>query len=444
MIPTVRFAPSPTGHLHLGNARTAILNWLFARKGDGRLILRIDDTDRERSRPEYEAGILEDLTWLGIGWDALHRQSERHPVYNLAFERLRADGRVYPCYETAAELEAKRDAQRARGLPRATTAPRWPSLQTSARPWRRKAATPTGASSCRTAARASPTSSAARSSVPLGSLSDPVVRREDGSPTYLFASAVDDLDLGITHVIRGEDHLTNTGPQVAMAEALGGTAPAFAHLPLLQDVAGGKLSKRAGSIALRDLREEGIEPSAVVAVLATIGTGKAPVTDPDALLRDFDLAAFATSPPRLDLDELRRTTAAVLHAIPFAVAEPRLRAMGLAEADPAFWDAVRPNLEHLTDARDWWAVCREPLTPVCEDPGLLAAAADLLPPALDSADAVADWLKRVGEATGRRGRALYHPLRLALTGRERGPELRLLLPLIGRDRAQRRLRGETA
>ncbi len=444
MIPTVRFAPSPTGHLHLGNARTAILNWLFARKGDGRLILRIDDTDRERSRPEYEAGILEDLTWLGIGWDALHRQSERHPVYNLAFERLRADGRVYPCYETAAELGAKRDAQRARGLP-----PRYDRTSLALTPDERRALEeegrdphwrfllPDGSARFADLIRG-------EIEVPLGSLSDPIVRREDGSPTYLFASAIDDLDLGVTHVIRGEDHLTNTGPQVGMAEALGGTAPAFAHLPLMQDVAGGKLSKRAGSIALRDLREQGIEPSAVVAVLATIGTGKAPVADPDTLLRDFDLAAFATSPPRLDLDELRRTTAAVLHAIPFAVAEPRLRAMGLAEADPAFWDAVRPNLEHLTDARDWWAVCREPLIPVCEDPDLLAAAADLLPPALDSAEAVADWLKRLGEATGRRGRALYHPLRLALTGRERGPELRLLLPLIGRDRAQRRLRGETA
>ena len=444
MIPTVRFAPSPTGHLHLGNARTAILNWLFARKGDGRLILRIDDTDRERSRPEYEAGILEDLTWLGIGWDALHRQSERHPVYNLAFERLRAEGRVYPCYETAAELEAKREAQRARGLPPrydraalALTADQRQALEAEGRHPHWRFLLPDGSARFADLIRG-------EVEVPLGSLSDPIVRREDGSPTYLFASAIDDLDLGITHVIRGEDHLTNTGPQVAMAEALGGTAPAFAHLPLLQDVAGGKLSKRAGSIALRDLREEGIEPSAVVAVLATIGTGKAPVADPDTLLRDFDLAAFATSPPRLDLDELRRTTAAVLHAIPFAVAEPRLRAMGLAEADPAFWDAVRPNLEHLTDARDWWAVCREPLIPVCEDPDLLAAAADLLPPALDSAEAVADWLKRVGEATGRRGRALYHPLRLALTGRERGPELRLLLPLIGRDRAQRRLRGETA
>jgi glutamyl-tRNA synthetase len=444
MIPTVRFAPSPTGHLHLGNARTAILNWLFARKGDGRLILRIDDTDRERSRPEYEAGILEDLTWLGIGWDALHRQSERHPVYNLAFERLRAEGRAYPCYETAAELEAKRESQRARGLPPrydraalALTAEQRQAFEAEGRHPHWRFLLPDGSARFADLIRG-------EVEVPLGSLSDPIVCREDGSPTYLFASAIDDLDLGITHVIRGEDHLTNTGPQVAMAEALGGTAPAFAHLPLLQDVAGGKLSKRAGSIALRDLRAEGIEPSAVVAVLATIGTGKAPVTDPDALLRDFDLAAFATSPPRLDLDELRRATAAVLHAIPFAAAEPRLRAMGLAEADPAFWEAVRPNLEHLTDARDWWAVCHEPLPPVCEDPGLLAAAADLLPPALDTADAVADWLKRVGEATGQRGRALYHPLRLALTGRERGPELRLLLPLIGRDRAQRRLRGETA
>src|SRR3954452_18998213 len=285
MIPTVRFAPSPTGHLHLGNARTAILNWLFARKGDGRLILRIDDTDRERSRPEYEAGILEDLTWLGIDWDALHRQSERDPVYNLASERLRAEGRVYPCYETAAELEAKRDAQRARGLP-----PRYDRAALALAPDERRALEAEGR---RPHWRFLLPDGSARFAdlvrgeieVQLGSLSDPVVRREDSSPTYLFASAVDDLDLGITHVIRGEDHLTNTGPQVVMAEALGDGAPAFAHLPLLRDVAGGKLSKRAGNVALRDLAEQGIEPPPLVAVLATIGTGKSPVTDPVPLLR---------------------------------------------------------------------------------------------------------------------------------------------------------------
>jgi glutamyl-tRNA synthetase len=437
MAPTLRFAPSPTGLLHHGNARTGVVNWLFARQQAGRLILRLDDTDRERSRPEHEAAIREDLAWLGMSWDAEYRQSERAGVHEAVFDRLRAAGRVYACYETQEELEAKRRAQLARGEPpRYDRAALAAGAVPPARPPHWRFQLPDEVARFTDLIRG-------RVEVRLDSLSDPVVRREDGSATYLFASIVDDLDLGISHVIRGEDHLTNTGLQLAIAAALGGPAPAFAHLPLVQDAAGGKLSKRVGSMSLRELREDGIEPLAIVAVLATLGTGRGPGTPPDldALSRELDLAAFAASQPRLDPEALRRVSAAVLHAMPFEEAASHLRIPGL---DERFWTAVRPNLTRLSEALDWWRICREPLAPVIEDASFSAQAAELLLESLDEPDAAARWLKRLGEASGRRGRALYHPLRLALTAREHGPELKHLLPLIGRDRAERRLRGQTA
>lgn len=445
--PTVRFAPSPTGRLHLGNARTAVINWFFARRHGGRFVLRIDDTDVERSRPEFEDAIREDLRWLGLDWDAEVRQSGRTSVHDAAFERLRVAGRVYPCFETAEELEARRRLQLARGEP-----PRYDRAALALTETERTRAAAEGR---RPHWRFLLPNEPERFEdlvhgpveLPPGSASDPVVRREDGSPTYLFASIVDDLDLGVTHVVRGEDHLTNTGPQLALADALDASRPTFAHLPLLQDTAGAKLSKRAGSAGLGVLRGAGVEPAAVLALLATLGTGRAPPTAdvPAALTRDVDLAAFGRSPPKLDPADLPRLSAAVLHGAPFAAIKDRLAGIGIDGADERFWEAVRPNLERLTDAREWWDVCRGPLTPLVEDPALLAAAADLLPPAgLPDAEAAAAWLKRSGEATGRKGRALYHPLRLALTARERGPELKHLLPLLAPERIAGRLRGETA
>lgn len=444
--PAVRFAPSPTGHLHLGNARTAIVNWLFARHGGGRFVLRIDDTDRERSRPEYEAAIFADLAWLGLDWDAAHRQSERAAVYDQAFARLRAGGHVYPCYETAEELAAMRVAQRARGEPPrydrralSLTAADRAALEASGRRphWRLKL----------------PEADLGFTDLLLGprrfppqALGDPVLRREDGSATYLFASIVDDADLSISHVIRGEDHVTNTALQLAILMALDRPAPRFAHLPLIADAAGRNFSKRLGALSLRRLREEGIEPHAVRLALVALGTAEAP--DPartlDDLVGSFALDAYGRAAPKLVLEDLPRFSAAVLHHLPFAAVADRLRAMGLAEADERFWQAVRSNLDRLEDAKLWWEICRRPLTPVLSDVELLNAAAALLPEDLGDEAAFAAWIGALKAATGRKGKALFHPLRLALTAREHGPELKHLLPLLGRERAQHRLRGETA
>jgi len=446
MSPVVRFAPSPTGYLHLGNARIAVVNWLLARRHGGRFVLRIDDTDRERSEEVYVAAIREDLAWLGLAWQEEVRQSERTFIYEAAWERLRSAGAVYPCYETAAELEALRARQRAAGQPprydrrvlTLSAADRAALEAEGRRPhWRLRL----------------PDGDLAFDDLILGprrfraeALGDPILRREDGSATYLFASAVDDADLGITHVIRGEDHVTNTALQLAILAALDRPAPRFAHLPLVTDAAGRGLSKREGALSLRSLREQGIEPRAIVLVLAALGAATAPdpQASPESIAARFALEDYGRAAPRLAVEELPRFSAAVLHHLPYDEVAPRLTALGLGEAGLTFWDAVRGNIDRLEDARAWWAVCTEPLQPVVTDPDLLAAAADLLPPEpLDEA-AFAGWVEALKARTGKRGRALFQPLRLALTGRQHGPELKHLLSLMGRARALARLRGETA
>lgn len=446
MPPVARFAPSPTGLLHLGNARIAVVNWLFARKEGGRFLLRIDDTDRERSEEAYVEAIREDLRWLGLGWQAELRQSERAGSHAAAFARLAESGAVYPCYETPEELAALRARQRAAGLP-----PRYDRQALSLSPAEQAGLEAAGR---RPHWRLRlPDREIAFSDLILGprrfpptALSDPVIRREDGSPTYLFASAVDDAELGITHVIRGEDHVTNTALQLAILEALGAVPPRFAHLPLVLDAAGRGLSKREGALSLRALRQAGIEPRAILLALAALGTGSAP--DPahglPELLESFSLEAYGKAPPRLAVEELPRLSAAVLHRMPFAEARPRLEALGLPGVTAAFWETVRGNLDRLEDAKTWWEVCRGPLDPIVTDPELLRAAAELLPADLAEETAFDRWAEALKARTGKRGRALFRPLRLALTGREHGPELKHLLPQLGRERALARLRGETA
>lgn len=441
-----RFAPSPTGRLHPGNARIAIVNWLFAKSRGGEMLLRFDDTDRERSKPVYEAAIREDLRWLGLDWQAEYRQSERTPFHLVHFEDLVARGRVYPCYETPEELSALRQQARARGLPpkydrRALmlgAAERAALERAGRRPhWRFRLEE-------REVVFEDLVFGERR--IDAASLSDPVVRREDGSFTYVFASVVDDLDLGITHVIRGEDHLTNTAVQLQMFEALGAKPPRFAHLPLLVDAAGRPLSKRLADLAIATLREQGFLPQAVFAFLARLGTGIAPAPEdrPELLARGFDIRACGTAPACFDIDALRRFNGRVLRSLSFREVAPHLAALGLAEADEDFFELVSANADTLLEVGEWWRIVHEPITPVIEEPDFCRQAAELLPERLDSPARARDFLHQLQEATGRRGRQLYRPLRLALTGRDRGPELALLLPRLGRERAAARLRGQTA
>lgn len=445
----VRFAPSPTGRLQVGNARIALVNWLFARKHAGVVLLRLDDTDTARCEDAYVRAIERDLAWLGLDWDETVRQSARTGRYEAAAARLRESGRLYPCYETAAELEAKRAQQAARGQPpvydraalRLTAADRRRLEAEGRRPhWRFALAA--GEAAWTDLVRGPQRFQA-------GSVSDPVLIRADGRPLYTLTSVVDDVELGMTHVIRGEDHVANTAAQLQLFAALGAGPPVFAHLPLLTDAGGRKLSKRAGDLSLEALRETaGVEAMALDAYLAKLGTA-----DPvevrhslAALVDAFDIARFARAAPKFDRDELLRLNARLLHDTPYEAVAGRLADMGLADVDAAFWEAVRPNLERLADVRDWHAICRGEVAPWIEagDAAFLARAADLLPVEPWDAATWDHWTAALKQAAGRQGAGLFKPLRKALTGRDHGPELRRLLPLIGRDRAAARLRGEPA
>ncbi|WP_281018752.1 MULTISPECIES: glutamate--tRNA ligase [unclassified Minwuia] len=440
--PRVRFAPSPTGELHLGNIKAAVINWLFAQAHGGSFLLRIDDTDTERSTQAFEDAILRDLRWLGLDWDNFARQSDRTASYEAAIQRLRDSGRLYACYETPEELNRKRGLQRAAGRPpvydraglRLTDAERAVLEAEGRRPhWRflldRKRV---GWDDLVRGPQ----------DVDAASLSDPVLIRADGRPLYTITSVVDDGEMRISHVIRGEDHVANTAAQIQLFEALGHPVPVFGHFALIVETDGSPLSKREGSRTVQALRERGIEPLALVSLLSRLGTAQ-PVeafADHAAAVAGFDLSTFGRAAARFDERELAKLSATLVHGLDVSRASARL-GDGI---DPALWEAVRGNLERLEDIRDWQAVVGAELAPVLENPDLTARAANLLPDAPLDGESWGTWTKAVRAETGAKGRDLFRPLRLALTAREHGPEMKALLPLIGRERAERRLRGQTA
>ena len=442
---TVRFAPSPTGRLHAGNIRTALINWMLARQKGGRFILRLDDTDVERSTEEFAQGIREDLAWLDLRWAEEVRQSDRFALYAAAVEKLKAAGRLYPAYETPDELELKRKRQLARGKPpvydraalKLTEAERAKLESEGRKPHWRFLLEP----------RDVVWNDLVRGEqhVDAASLSDPVLVRADGTYLYTLPSVVDDIDLRITHVIRGEDHVANTAPQLQLFEALGATPPAFGHHNLLVGATGQALSKRDRAISVEGMREEGLEPLAVASYAATIGTSDtiAPHGDLQELVAHFAFGKLSRAPARFDPDELRALNARLLHVLPYASVAGRLTAMGI-EGGEAFWLAVRDNLAVLKDARSWWRVVNGPIEPVIADAALCERSADLLPPEPWDATTWQLWSADVRRVTDVKGKALFQPLRLALTGQEHGPELKHLLPLIGRNRAAARLRGKAA
>lgn len=438
----VRFAPSPTGRLHVGNIRAALVNWLYARKHGGAFLLRLDDTDLERSTKVFADGIEEDLAWLGLDWDGRAFQSDRFDRYAEAARELRDAGRLYACYETAEELELKRKLLRARGLPpiydreglKLTEDERAELEAAGRRPhWRFKLDLP--------AVIDWEDGIRGPVSIDLANVSDPILVRHDGSYLYTLPSVVDDIDFAITHVIRGEDHVTNSGVQAQIFAALGGVAPAFAHFSLLTDVSGGGLSKRLGALAVEALRDDGIEPMAILSLLARLGTSLPvePFTDLKPLVASFGLGQMGRAPAKFDFHELEVLNAKVLHGMAFDEVRDRLPE----GVDAGLWDAVKANLNRLSDLADWVAIIEGPVEPLIDTPEFTAQAAALLPEGDYGEETWTAWTDAVKEATGARGKALFKPLRLALTGRESGPEMRVLLPLIGRDRAKRRLEGET-
>ncbi|MCE9650400.1 MAG: glutamate--tRNA ligase [Parvibaculum sp.] len=439
----VRFAPSPTGNLHVGNVRAALFNYLFAKREGGRFLLRLDDTDQDRSTEEYAKGIETDLAWLGLNHDIFAKQSDRIAEYEAAAEKLKAAGRLYPCYETAAELDRKRKRQLAQKKPpvydRAALAlsdDEKRALEAEGRRphWRFKLADEETSFDDLIHGH---------TRIDPNSLSDPVLIREDGRFLYTLPSVVDDIDFAISHVIRGADHVTNTGVQVQITRALGATPPVYAHYSLLLSVDGRPLSKREDAdFSLRSLRETGYEPMALNALLARLGTSDA--IEPKLLLEElaagFDITHLGRADIRFDPADLDKINAAFLHMLPYEAVMGRLGAMKC-DLGRDFWEAVKPNLARFRDVELWARVVGGPVEPVIEDASFAAAAAAVLPSEPWGPETWSAWTGAVKEKTGAKGKALFMPLRLALTGLEHGPELKNLLPLIGRKRAEARLSG---
>jgi len=449
MKPIVRFAPSPTGKLHVGNVRTALINWLFAARAGGEFILRIDDTDTGRSTKAYEDGIKRDLSWLGLNWTSSFNQSDRFDIYDAHAQKLIDKGYLYACYETAEELDRQRKILRAQSKPpiydrtglRLTDEQRAKFETEGRKPhWRFKLSGKT--------ARWDDVVRGPQN-IDTSSLSDPVLIRGDGTYLYTLPSVVDDIDANITHIIRGEDHVTNSGAQIEIFEALyaqngGGLMPKFAHTPLLVGRDGKGLSKRLGSLSMDQLRDQGIEPLAICSLLAKIGT-----SDPvearrnlAQLVDEFSFDKIGRAPARFDEAELLLVNGRLLHETAYLDVKDRLETMGVAGGEE-FWLLIRNNITKLGEIAGWSTVINAPMPGQIndEDIDFCRQAAELLPDELDG-QSWGQWVGNLKEKTGRKGKSLFLPLRMALTGRTHGPEMDKLLPLLGAKRAKARLAGE--
>jgi glutamyl-tRNA synthetase len=439
----VRFAPSPTGKLHVGNIKTAIITWLFAKSQSGKFFLRIDDTDLERSRDEFSEAIKRDLLWLGMQWDDMAHQKDRRDVYDKAIQKLKDDGRLYPCYETAEELNLKRKTQLARGNP-----PIYDRASLSLSADQIKAYHDEGRKPhWRFKMEHKPIiwQDLVRGEVSFNGadMSDPVLIREDGTPLYHICSVVDDIDFKITHIIRGEDHVSNTASHIQMFEALGlDTQLQFAHLPLISDSSGGKLSKRLGSLSIEELRDDlGFEPITILNYLARLGTSD-PIevfSTPEPLINSFSFSKFSRGAPKFDADELPRLNAKLLHHMDYQQAEPHL--IGRAKNEQ-FWLIVRENINTFKDIKSWLDMIEGDITPLIidEDRDYINLAIENAPPAPWTESSWAAWTNQLKTLTDRKGKSLFMPLRKALTGKEHGPDMSVLCAMIGYDKAMQRLK----
>ena len=439
--PIVRFAPSPTGRLHVGNVRTALMNVLFAQAEGGTFVLRIDDTDLERSTAEYEQGIRDDLSWLGVTWGKTFKQSERFDMYDEARDKLVAAGLLYPCYETSDELDRQRKLQRVAGKPPIYNRAAFELTDEQKAAYEAEGRTPHWRFKLSGGTVTWTDLVRGEQSIDMSSLSDPVLIRGDGSYLYTLPSVVDDIEAKITHVIRGEDHVTNSGAQIEIFRALSDHCPEFAHTPLLVGADGKSLSKRIGSLSMGELRQQGIEPMAIASLLSKIGTSDSVEirTTLQELGKEFSFSKIGRAPARFDEKDLTALNAKLLHDIPYADVKDRI------SGDEGFWNIVRANIEKISDVDEWADIVLKPMSGVIadEDKGFCEAAADFLPESI-TAETWSALISHLKEATGRKGKTLFMPLRLALTGQQHGPSMDDMLQLLGAEKAKARLRGQAA
>ncbi len=435
----VRFAPSPTGHMHIGNTRTALFNWLWAKKMGGEFMLRIDDTDFLRSKKEYEDSLRESLIWLGLTWSEEARQSARFERYNEITEKLKAQGRIYPCYETPEELEFKRKRAMSKGLPPIYDRQALQYTKDDIARFEAEGRKPHYRFKLLDGEIAWDDAIRGHIKYEAQNLSDPIIIREDGSYLYHLPSVIDDCDFGITHIVRGEDHVTNTASQIQMFEAIGGKVPTFAHLPLLTGKEG-KLSKRLGSLGVRELKAEGVENMAICSFLAKLGTSEAiePFYSLEELAQTLDFTKIGRAQPKFDEEELKHFNLKYIRHLPYANVAGRIN------GSEDFWNKVRANLNTVEDFNLWNNICNGEVQPIMEETSVTDAGAELLPSEPWNDETFNLWMNEIKAKTAKKGKELFHPIRKALTGLDNGPELKVLLPLIGYDKVLKRLKGQKA
>ena len=436
----VRFAPSPTGYLHIGNFRTALINFLFAKNKNGHFMLRIDDTDDERSLKKYEDAIKEDLSWVGINWDSLEKQSSRLSYYDQALQKLLDKKRAYPCFETAEELSLKRKKQLSSGKPPIYDRSALNLSDSDIADFKAKGRSPhyrflldhkdvnwndlvKGASQYN-----------------MSNLSDPVIIREDGRVIYTLASVVDDIDFEVTDILRGEDHMTNSAAQIQLFEALESSPPNLGHLSLLTDISGAGLSKRLGSISLRDLKDEGFQPMAISSLLSKVGSSDAIeiFRDINQIISDFDISKFGKSKPKFDKNELRGLNSKFFKMLDFSDISNQLKNFNF-KISSDFWELVKGNIENLEELELWWNIIYGNIEPKYNDENFLNTALETLPEGNFDKNTWTNWTSILMEETGRKGKELYNPLRMCLTGQNKGPEMATLVFLMGRGKVLERL-----
>lgn len=433
----VRFAPSPTGLLHVGNVRIAILNYLFVKNQGGKFVLRIDDTDKERSTIESENLILEDLKWLGFKWDEFYKQSNHFSKYNEALEYLKSIGRVYPCYETKDELSLKRKIQASQGIPPVYDRA---SLQLSdeeksdlekkgvRKYWRFKL------NDTETIEWVDLVHG--KISIPLNSVSDPIIIKPDGSYVYTFASVVDDINIGITHIIRGDDHITNTAAQIDMFRAISEKAPQFAHVPLLSSIDGQDVSKRtSSSLSMVNLRNTGMEPQAIINILSSLGTSnnvgyKNSLED---LIKEFSFEKMSLSSPKFNVRDVELLTKKIISEKSF----DEIKSQISKQISEEFWEAIKGNINTLKEIDFWYEIFYGDISRCTEniDKNYLRQMLVTLSPTAD----FDSWISELKNVSGKKGRDLFHPIRMILTNQEKGPELKKIFELLGYEKVKKRI-----
>ena len=440
--PITRFAPSPSGLLHVGNVRTALLNYLVSKKDNGHFILRIDDTDTERSKDKFINNIKQDLNWLGLNYDEYYQQSERIKLYDEAFELLKNKELVYPCFETPDELDKKRKRLIARRMPpvydraalKHTKDEIDSFLESGKKPhWRFKLSNKkiTFDDLIR-----------GEVNVDLAAQSDPVLKREDGDYLYNLPSVVDDIEMNITHIIRGEDHITNSGIQIEIFNSLDSSIPIFGHNSLLVSESGEPFSKRNSAASINQLREDGVDPNAINSLNASIGSS----VDIEAynslnlLAQQFEITSLGRAPARYSNDQLYKLNSELLSNYDF---EKIISLLGddKGSFNIEFWDCIKQNISNISEVLEWIRVIDDPINVKIDiDYEYLNIAQDLLPNEPWNTETWDQWILKIKEKTQRKGKDLFMPIRLALTGKTKGPELNKLILLMGYNKVMERLK----